>query len=192
MTISTRPDILFKNGVDLVWRETKTVSSIKDLEQDIYFNIYPQLPLAIRLMVEDCLPKNVLEEFGEFKNKRVELELISPEACKTYIWNCEDEQVQLFAWSQLAEQVDTWASDTLFAPSTNPPCNWCKVSQWCEFANAEQVKADIGGLQVDLKTGEIIENSGIPLISNDDRVAKALGLSASLAEVSENDDDIPF
>jgi hypothetical protein len=192
VTVSTRPDILFKNGVDLVWRETKTVSSSKDLDQDIYFNIYPQLPLAIRLMVEDCLPKNVLEEFGEFKNKRVELELISPEECKTYIWNCEDEQVRLFAWSQLAEQVDTWASDTLFAPSTNPPCNWCKVSQWCEFANAEQVKADIGGLQVDLKTGEIIENSGIPLISNDDRVAKALGLSASLAEVSENDDDIPF
>ena len=66
------------------------------------------------------------------------------------------------------------------------------MSHWCEFANAEQVKADIGGLQVDLKTGEIIENTGIPLISNDDRVAKALGLSASLAEVSENDDDIPF
>jgi hypothetical protein len=30
------------------------------------------------------------------------------------------------------------------------------------------------------------------LISNDDRVAKALGLAASLAEVSENDEDIPF
>ena len=45
---------------------------------------------------------------------------------------------------------------------------------------------------VDLKTGEIIENAAIPLISNDDRVAKALGLSASLAEVSEDDQEIPF
>jgi hypothetical protein len=45
---------------------------------------------------------------------------------------------------------------------------------------------------VDLKTGEIIENASIPLISNDDRVAKALGLSASLAEVSENDEEVPF
>lgn len=192
ITVSTRPDLVYKNGDDLVWREIKTVSSIQDIEKDIYFNIYPQLPLAIRLMVEDCLPKEVTEKLGNFKNKRVELELISNDECKTISWDCDDSNVKLSAWSQLAEQVDSWASDTLFAPSPNPPCNWCKVSEWCEFANAEQVQADIGGLQVDLKTGEIIENSSIPLISNDDRVAKALGLSASLAEVSENDEDIPF
>jgi PD-(D/E)XK nuclease superfamily len=192
ITVSTRPDLIYKNGDDLVWREIKTVSSIQDIEKDIYFNIYPQLPLAIRLMVEDCLPKEVTEKLGNFKNKRVELELISNDECKTISWDCDDSNVKLSAWSQLAEQVDSWASDTLFAPSPNPPCNWCKVSKWCEFANAEQVQADIGGLQVDLKTGEIIENSSIPLISNDDRVAKALGLSASLAEVSENDEDIPF
>jgi hypothetical protein len=192
ISISTRPDLIYKNGDDLVWREMKTVSSIKDLENDIYFNIYPQLPLAIRLMVENAIPKNVMEKLGEYKNKRVELELISPDECKTITWDCDDEKVKLSAWSQLAEQVDNWASDTLFAPSANPPCNWCKVSKWCEFANAELVKADIGGLQVDLKTGEIIENASIPLISNDDRVAKALGLAASLAEVSENDEDIPF
>ena len=192
ISVSTRPDLIYKNGEDLVWREMKTVSSIKDLENDIYFNIYPQLPLAIRLMVENALPKEVLAKLGQYRNKRVELELISSDECKIITWDCDDEKVKLAAWSQLAEQVDTWASDTLFAPSANPPCNWCKVSQWCEFANAEQVKADIGGLQVDLKTGEIIENSSIPLLSNDDRVAKALGLSASLAEVSENDEDIPF
>jgi len=192
ITVSTRPDLIYKNGDDLVWREIKTVSSIQDIEKDIYFNIYPQLPLAIRLMVEDCLPKEVIEKLGNFKYKRVELELISNDECKTISWDCDDANVKLSAWSQLAEQVDSWASDTLFAPSPNPPCNWCKVSKWCEFANAEQVQADIGGLQVDLKTGEIIENASIPLISNDDRVAKALGLSASLAEVSENDEDIPF
>jgi hypothetical protein len=192
ITVSTRPDLIYKNGDDLVWREIKTVSSIQDIEKDIYFNIYPQLPLAIRLMVQDCLPKEVTEKLGNFKNKRVELELISNDGCKTISWDCDDANVKLSAWSQLAEQVDSWASDTLFAPSPNPPCNWCKVSKWCEFANAEQVQADIGGLQVDLKTGEIIENASIPLISNDDRVAKALGLSASLAEVSENDEDIPF
>lgn len=192
ITVSTRPDLIYKNGDDLVWREIKTVSSIQDIEKDIYFNIYPQLPLAIRLMVEDCLPKEVTEKLGNFKNKRIELELISNDECKTISWDCDDANVKLSAWSQLAEQVDSWASDTLFAPSPNPPCNWCKVSKWCEFANAEQVQADIGGLQVDLKTGEIIENASIPLISNDDRVAKALGLSASLAEVSENDEDIPF
>lgn len=192
ITVSTRPDLIYKNGDDLVWREIKTVSSIQDIEKDIYFNIYPQLPLAIRLMVEDCLPKEVIEKLGNFKYKRVELELISNDECKTISWDCDDANVKISAWSQLAEQVDSWASDTLFAPSPNPPCNWCKVSKWCEFANAEQVQADIGGLQVDLKTGEIIENASIPLISNDDRVAKALGLSASLAEVSENDEDIPF
>ncbi len=192
ITVSTRPDLIYKNGDDLVWREIKTVSSIQDIEKDIYFNIYPQLPLAIRLMVQDCLPKEVTEKLGNFKNKRVELELISNDECKTISWDCDDANVKLSAWSQLAEQVDSWASDTLFAPSPNPPCNWCKVSKWCEFANAEQVQADIGGLQVDLKTGEIIENASIPLISSDDRVAKALGLSASLAEVSENDEDIPF
>ncbi len=158
ITVSTRPDLIYKNGDDLVWREIKTVSSIQDIEKDIYFNIYPQLPLAIRLMVEDCLPKEEIEKLGNFKNKRVELELISNDECKTISWDCDDANVKLSAWSQLAEQVDSWASDTLFAPSPNPPCNWCKVSKWCEFANAEQVQADIGGLQVDLKTGEIIEN----------------------------------
>ena len=192
ISVSTRPDLIYKSGDDLVWREMKTVSNIKDLENNIYFNIYPQLPLAIRLMVENAIPKNIIESLGEFKYKKVELELISPEECKTITWDCDDQNVQLSAWSHLAEQVDNWASDTLFAPSANPPCNWCKVSKWCEFANAELVKADIGGLQVDLKTGEIIDNASIPLISNDDRVAKALGLAASLAEVSETDEEIPF
>ena len=65
ISISTRPDLIYKNGDDLVWREMKTVSSIKDLENDIYFNIYPQLPLAIRLMVENAIPKNVMEKLGE-------------------------------------------------------------------------------------------------------------------------------
>lgn len=192
ITISTRPDLLYKNGDDLVWRETKTVSNIKELGNEIYFNIYPQLPLAIRLMVENCLPVETLIKLGDHKKIRVELELISPSESRVIIWDCDDQKVQLSAWSQLAEQVDNWASDTLFPPSPNPPCNWCKVSKWCEFANAEQVKAQIGEIQVDLKTGEIIESSSNTSTVKGDQIAKALGLAASLAEVSENDEDIPF
>ncbi len=192
ITVSTRPDLLYTKNNELYWREVKTVANIQDLEKDIYFDVYPQIPLAIRLLVEDCIPTQVSEKLGKYNNKYVELELISPEKTQTIIWDCNQESTREKAWSQLAEQVDNWASETLFPPSPNPPCSWCKVSQWCEFANAEQVNVEIGELKIDLRTGEIIQAPGTTFDSNSKSVAKALGLAASLGESDSNEEEIPF
>jgi hypothetical protein len=192
ITVSTRPDVIYVKNRQLFWRETKTVANVKDLENDMYFNIYPQIPLAIRLLVEDCVPPLVKELLGSFDSIFVELELISPSESKVIVWDCLDEKTKLNAWSQLGEQVDTWASETLFPPSSNPPCNWCRVSKWCEFANSDQVRADIGGIQIDLKTGEIIESASVETKDHQATIAQALGLAASLTEISETDDEIPF
>ena len=192
ITVGTRPDLLLVKNETLHWREVKTSLSKQEIDKDLYFEIYPQLPLAIRLVHENCVPKSVIEKIGNYAHAVVELELITPNNVQILSWDLEDTQVLNKSWSTLAEQVDHWASDTLFAPSSNPPCNWCVVKDFCEFANSSQVKAEIDGLQVDLKTGEIIEVSKSSSLSDEQRVAKALGLSASLLEQTENDEEIPF
>jgi hypothetical protein len=176
----------------LFWRELKTTNKIKDIENDLFFDIYPQLPLAVKLVSSDCVPKNILNTLGTFTNIVVELELISPDHHKVITWDCHNPKVLNKAWSTLAEQVDNWASDTLFAPSTNPPCNWCKVKDFCEFSNQAQVTADVDGIQIDLKTGEIIEITPAKNLNDEERITKALGLSASIMESIEENDDIPF
>ena len=192
ITIGTRPDILYVKDDTLFWRELKTTNNIKDIENDLFFDVYPQLPLAVKLAANNCIPKQHLEKLGSFTNIVVELELISPDRHKVISWDCDNSKVQNKAWSILAEQVDHWASDTLFAPSSNPPCNWCKVKDFCEFSNQAQVTADIDGLQIDLKTGEIIELKPAQNLKDDERVIKALGLSASIMENIQEDDEIPF
>ena len=192
ITIGTRPDILYVKNDTLFWRELKTTSNIKDIENDLFFDVYPQLPLAVKLAANNCIPKQHLEKLGSFTNIVVELELISPDKHKVISWDCDNSKVQNKSWSILAEQVDHWASDTLFAPSSNPPCNWCKVKDFCEFSNQAQVTADIDGLQIDLKTGEIIELKPAQNLKDDERVIKALGLSASIMENIQEDDEIPF
>lgn len=192
ITIGTRPDILYVKNNTLYWREVKTTNNIKDIENDLFFDVYPQLPLAVKLVSSNCIPKNILNKLGNFEKIVLELELITPNAQKIISWDCNDSKVLNKAWSVLAEQVDNWASDTLFAPSTNPPCNWCKVKDFCEFSNQDQVTADIDGLQIDLKTGEIIEIGPARNLKDEERVIKALGLSASIMESIEEDDEIPF
>lgn len=192
ITIGTRPDILYVKNNTLYWREVKTTNNIKDIENDLFFDVYPQLPLAVKLVSSNCIPKNILNKLGNFEKIVLELELITPNAQKIISWDCNDSKVLNKAWSVLAEQVDNWASDTLFAPSTNPPCNWCKVKDFCEFSNQDQVTADIDGLQIDLKTGEIIEIGPAKNLKDEERVIKALGLSASIMESIEEDDEIPF
>ena len=76
--------------------------------------------------------------------------------------------------------------------SLTAPCNWCKVKDFCEFSNQAQVTADIDGLQIDLKTGEIIEVTPAKNLKDEERVIKALGLSASIMESIQEDDEIPF
>ncbi|MFM7139828.1 MAG: hypothetical protein ACKOXS_05940, partial [Actinomycetes bacterium] len=150
------------------------------------------LPLAVKLVSSGCIPNDVLNKLGNFSKIEVELELITSDNHKVISWDCNDAKVLNKAWSILAEQVDHWASDTLFAPSSNPPCNWCKVKDFCEFSNQAQVTADIDGLQIDLKTGEIIEVTPAKNLKDEERVIKALGLSASIMESIQEDDEIPF
>lgn len=192
ITIGTRPDILYVRENTLFWREVKTTNNIKEIENDLFFDIYPQLPLAVKLVSSGCIPNDVLNKLGNFSKIEVELELIAPDNHKVISWDCNDAKVLNKAWSVLAEQVDHWASDTLFAPSSNPPCNWCKVKDFCEFSNQAQVTADIDGLQIDLKTGEIIEVTPAKNLKDEERVIKALGLSASIMESIQEDDEIPF
>lgn len=192
ITIGTRPDILYVKENTLFWREVKTTHNIKDIENDLFFDIYPQLPLAVKLASSDCIPKSILNKLGSFTKIVVELELITSDNHKVISWDCTDSKVLNKAWSILADQVDNWASDTLFAPSPNPPCNWCKVKDFCEFSNQAQVTADVDGLQIDLKTGEIIELNPAKNLKDEERVSKALGLSASIMENIQEDDEIPF
>ncbi len=192
ITIGTRPDVLYVKNDTLFWREVKTTSNLKDIENNLYFDVYPQLPLAIKLVTNNCVPKKVLNKLGDFSKIFVELELITPNNHKTISWDCSNQKILNKAWSVLAEQVDNWASDTLFPPSSNPPCNWCKVKDFCEFSNQSQVTADIDGIQIDLRTGEIIELTPAQNLKDDDRLTKALGLSASIMENVQEDDEIPF
>jgi hypothetical protein len=188
--VGTRPDLVYFAKNTLVWRETKSTDKNYEVSPEAFLDIYPQLPLAIVLMSRVKNLPNIPKEWSQAAKRKVELEILTKDSATLIDFDISDPTITSLAWQKLAQAADFWINDKEFIPSQNPPCNWCSVSKWCEFANTESRITKYQGVSVDTNTGEIIEADSS--LSQDQQIARALGLMASLNEVVSDDGSVPF
>ncbi len=188
--VGTRPDMLYATKDTLVWREIKSTDKELDLTLDSYMDMFSQIPLAIVLMGRTKNLPNIEKEWSKLPNRRVELEIITKQQSHVVQFDLNDTAITTAAWQKLAQQTDSWITDKHFTPPANPPCQWCAVSQWCEFADTDKRIVELVGVKVDLATGEIVDQPS--QIDQSQQVARALGLIDSLNETGETDEAVPF
>lgn len=188
--VGTRPDLIYFAKNTLVWRETKSTDKNYEVSPELFLDIYPQLSLAIVLMSRVKNLPNIPPQWSQAVKRKVELEILTKEVAILIQYDISDPVVTSMAWQKLAQAADAWINDKEFIPAQNPPCNWCPVSKWCEFANTDTRITKYQGVSVDTITGEII--GADPHLNQDQQLARALGLMASLSEVPPDDGSVPF
>jgi hypothetical protein len=188
--VGTRPDMLYTTKDTLVWREIKSTDKDLELSQDSFMNMFSQIPLAIVLMSRVKNLPNLPKDWNLLPNRKVELEILTKNHSQVVVFDVNHKETATLAWQKLAQQTDSWITDKHFTPGANPPCQWCSVSQWCEFADTEKRIVELLGVKVDLATGEIVD--GVKDIDQSQQVARALGLIDSLNDSGESDDEVPF
>lgn len=188
--VGTRPDLIYFAKNTLVWRETKSTDKNYEVSPEAFLDIYPQIPLAIVLMNRVKNLPNIPQEWSQAAKRRVELEILTKDSATLIEFDISDPLITSLAWQKLAQAADFWINDKEFIPTQNPPCNWCSVSKWCEFANTDSRITKYQGVSVDTNTGEIIDAD--LHLNQDQQLARALGLMASLREVESDDGSVPF
>jgi hypothetical protein len=189
--VGTRPDMIYTTKETLIWREIKSTDKELDLTLDSFMDMFSQIPLAIVLMSRTKNLPNISKDWSKLPNRRVELEIITKQQSRVVQFDLNDTAITTAAWQKLAQQTDSWITDKHFTPPANPPCQWCAVSQWCEFADTDKRIVELVGVKVDLATGEIVEGPNDQL-DQSQQVARALGLIDSLNESAETDEAVPF
>ncbi len=192
--VTTRPDLLYVKDQRVNWRETKTLAAPAVNQADDFFEIYPQIPLAICVLADQGLGEEVARRLGvpvtlgaEAMSMvgSVELELLWPGGSRFLTWESNDESVVAKARSTLAQMTDKWVFDQTWQPPKNPPCRWCSMADICEFADAGL--ADVAGLpDFDPTTGEILGSTTEAPDPNS--VARALGIIATFSETAHEEE----
>lgn len=188
--LGTRADAIYFKKNTLFWRETKTTDKSYEIADLNFLDVFPQLSVAIVLMSRIKNLPNLSNAWNQAKNRIVELEILSSNTSRLIQFNIADSAICNLAWQKLAQAADSWIKDEDFVPSENPPCNWCSVANWCQFANTEKRVVDFQGVKVDLTTGEIIEAAAD--LTQEEQVSRSLGLISSLSDNLDSDDSVPF
>ena len=188
--LGTRSDLIYFKKDTLFWRETKSTDKQYEILDSNFLEVFPQLSLAIVLMSRIKNLPNLPAHWNQATKRIVELELLTTSDSRLIQFDIFDSEISNLAWRKLAQAADQWINDEEFVPGDNPPCNWCSVAAWCQFANTEKRVVEYQGVKVDLTTGEIV--SAAEHLTQEEQISRSLGLLASLSDNAEDDDSVPF
>lgn len=129
VVVIAKPDLLYRDGDSLVWRELKTTRTDPDRLYRTLSTI-PQLALAIVL-----LGKNAIRDAGP--NPRVELELLHPDGNDLRIYDVRDPATRAEAEAVVTSLAAPWHGDDEFPARPGADCRTCEVVRWCPSGRAE-------------------------------------------------------
>ncbi|NUT53598.1 MAG: PD-(D/E)XK nuclease family protein [Saccharothrix sp.] len=129
VVVIAKPDLLYRDGGSLVWRELKTTRTDPDR---VYrtLSAIPQLALAIVL-----LNTGAIRDAGP--NPRVELELLHPDGNDLRIYDVRDAATLDEAESVVTSLAAPWHGDDEFPARPSRDCHTCEVVRWCPSGKAE-------------------------------------------------------
>ncbi|MEU7477798.1 PD-(D/E)XK nuclease family protein [Lentzea sp. NPDC042327] len=129
VVVIAKPDLLYRDGDSLVWRELKTTRSDPDRLFRTLTEI-PQLALAVVL-----LGQGAIRDAGP--HPRVELELLHPDGNDLRIYDVRDPAVRAEAEAVVTSLAAPWHGDDEFPAHPGPGCRTCEVVRWCPAGQAE-------------------------------------------------------
>ncbi|MCT2584647.1 PD-(D/E)XK nuclease family protein [Actinophytocola gossypii] len=120
--VVAKPDLIYRERGQWVWRELKTTQKARWYYTDPLEG-FPQLALAVAVLAAGGL--------GPGGAGRVELEILRPSGAEIVVIDpTEEERVQT-ARRVLREWAAPWRSDHVFEARPGRNCRGCPVSVWC-------------------------------------------------------------
>jgi len=120
--VVAKPDLVYREEGQWVWRELKTTQKPRPSFSDP-LEEYPQLALGVAALAGGAL--------GPGGAGRVELEILRPSGAKLVLIDPTDSERVKTARRVLREWAGPWREDSLFEARPGKECQWCPVSQWC-------------------------------------------------------------
>ena len=120
--VVAKPDLIYRECGQWVWRELKTTQKTKRYYTDP-LEEFPQLALAVSVLAADGL--------GPGGAGRVELEILRPSGGEIVVIDPTDEERVQTARRVLREWAGPWRSDHTFEARPGRNCRGCPVSVWC-------------------------------------------------------------
>lgn len=126
--LSSKPDLIYRVGDQLVLRETK---SSNRLPRDASHALQTYLQVAFLLVQLASGLGPALNGASVAGGGRVELEVLTPDAAQLYTWDAGDPVDLAAARERLADAVLAWHQDGRFDTKPGEQCVACPVRRWC-------------------------------------------------------------
>ncbi|MGW5789149.1 PD-(D/E)XK nuclease family protein [Saccharopolyspora sp. NPDC003752] len=120
--VLAKPDLVYQEAGQWVWRELKTTQKAKRSFTDPLWE-FPQLALGVLVLAAGAL--------GPGGAGRVELEILRPTGADVVLIDPGDDERVETARTVLRELAAPWRADRTFEARPDDHCQWCPVSRWC-------------------------------------------------------------
>ncbi|SEB45823.1 PD-(D/E)XK nuclease superfamily protein [Amycolatopsis tolypomycina] len=120
--VLARPDLVYREAGQWVWRELKTTQKAPESFGDP-LRKFPQLALGVAVLAAGGL--------GPGGAGRVELEILRPTGAEIVLIDPTDDERVETARAVLREWAAAWRADHSFEARAGRNCRWCPVSLWC-------------------------------------------------------------
>ncbi|WP_460887956.1 PD-(D/E)XK nuclease family protein [Promicromonospora xylanilytica] len=128
--VVARPDLLYREDGDLVWRETTTSLSSPSAKKHL-FNTSKRLQLALAVLLchAGALGEPVV---------RLEVEYLTDRGPDLRPLDVTDPRLVAQARAVVEPVAQSWRQDETFAPAPGPACGSCAYTRWCPDAAANE------------------------------------------------------
>lgn len=120
--VLAKPDLVYREAGQWVWREVKTTQKPTRYVADP-LREFPQLALGVVVLAAGAL--------GPGGAARVELEMLRPTGAEIVLIDPNDDEQVDTARAVLRELAAPWRADDTFEARPGRHCQWCPVSLWC-------------------------------------------------------------
>lgn len=132
--VATKPDIVLRQGDRTIIREVKTAAvSPVNGRAEVYSQTL-QIPFLISMLASG------LSTHFRTPKWTVELEHLTPEGGKLWVWDSEDERTIRVALGDVRDVVEAWHTDRDWETIPGPQCAWCPVRRWCPDRDAFAIR----------------------------------------------------
>jgi hypothetical protein len=145
--LASKPDLIYRDGTDIVARETKTSMHMPRNADEALQN-----HLQVSFLLAQFAAGLASALTGSSCRGRVELEVLTPDAAQVFSWDATDAQEVGAAQKRLGEVVDRWHKDAQFAASPGAHCEFCPVQRWCPDVDAGASPRPVVATNIDAKS----------------------------------------
>lgn len=127
VVVTSKPDLVYRRGDQLVIRETKTSTGLPNDATEAMAN-HLQVSFALSQLAAglgDALGG------GDIRGSLVELEVLTTDHAKVFTWDASDLTVQAQATERLNNVVMAWHQDVEHPTRPGLQCVTCPVRRWC-------------------------------------------------------------